>query len=155
MKVKAIPEGFHSITPDLAVNDVEAAIEFYRNALGAKKRKVFHGPGGSIVHAELLIDNSILMLSPENPEHNIFSPLSSGGGVSATMFLYVENVDSTYEKAVSAGATVTMPVADMFWGDRAGAIVDPFGHRWMLATHTKDLSDKEIEKAAMEMFARP
>ncbi len=80
MKVKAIPEGFHSLTPDLVVNDVEAAVEFYRNALGAKKHKVFHVPGGSIMHAELLIGNSILMLSPENPEHNVFSPLSPAAG---------------------------------------------------------------------------
>ncbi len=155
MKVKAIPEGFHSLAPDLVVNDVEAAIEFYRNALGAKKRRVFHGPGGSIVHAELQIGDSVLMLSPEYHEHNVFSPLSPGGGTSASMFLYVQDVDAVYGKAVSAGATVVMPVADMFWGDRAGSIVDPFGHRWLLATHTKDLSDEEIEGVTKATFPNP
>ena len=155
MKAKAIPEGFHSLTPDLVVRDVEAAIEFYRSAFGAKKRRVFHGPKGSIVHAELQIGNSILMLSPEYPEMNVFSPLSPGGGTSASLFLYVDNVDAIFEKAVSAGVTVAMPVADMFWGDRAGAIVDPFGHRWMLATHIKDLSDEGIEGITKATFAKP
>ncbi|MCZ7391802.1 MAG: VOC family protein [Candidatus Methanoperedens sp.] len=155
MKAKAIPVGFHSLTPDLVVNDVAAAIEFYKRAFGAKKRRVFHGPGGGIMHAELQIGNSILMLSPEYPEMNVFSPLSPGGGTSASIFLYVDDVDAVFEKAVSAGVTVAMPVADMFWGDRAGAIVDPFGHRWMLATHTKDLSDEEIEGVTKAMFAKP
>ena len=107
------------------------------------------------MHAELQIGNSILMLSPEYPEMNVFSPLSPGGGTSASIFLYVDDVDAVFEKAVSAGVTVAMPVADMFWGDRAGAIVDPFGHRWMLATHTKDLSDEEIEGVTKAMFAKP
>lgn len=151
MKVKAIPEDFHSLTPDLVVGDA-AAIEFYKRVFGAKKRRVFHGPDGSIVHAELQIGDSILMLSPEFPKMNVFSPLSPGGGTSASMFLYVADADAVFAKAVSAGATVAMPVADMFWGDRAGSIVDPFGHRWMLATHVKNLSDEEIEKITSARF---
>ncbi len=154
MKAKAIPEGFHSLTPDLVVSDAAEAIEFYKRAFGAKKRRVFYGPDGRIVHAEIQIGDSILLLSPEFPEMNVFSPQSTGGGTSASMFLYVEDVDAIFAKAVSAGATVTMPLADAFWGDRAGSIVDPFGHRWMLATHMKDLSDEEIEKAAKAMFAK-
>ncbi len=152
MKAKAIPEGFHSLTVDLVVGDVAAAIEFYKRAFDARKRRVFKGPDGSIVHAELQIGNSILMLSPEYPEHNVFSPLSPRGGTGASLFLYVTDVDAVFAKDVSAGATVIMPVADMFWGDRAGSIVDQFGHRWMLATHMKDLSDEEIEKITKAMF---
>ncbi|MCZ7356667.1 MAG: VOC family protein [Candidatus Methanoperedens sp.] len=154
MKTKAIPEGFHSLTPDLVVRDAAEAIEFYKRVFGAKKRRVFHGPDGSIVHAEIQIGDSILFLSPEFPEHKVFSPQSPEGGTSTSMFFYVEDVDAVFAKAVSAGATVTMPLADAFWGDRAGGIVDPFGHRWMLAMHIKDISDKELEKAAKAMFAK-
>ncbi|HEY9206884.1 MAG TPA: VOC family protein [Candidatus Methanoperedens sp.] len=154
MKTKAIPKDFHSLTADLVVRDAAEAIEFYKRVFDAKKRRVFHGPDGHIVHAEIQIGDSILLLSPEFPEHNVFSPQSPGGGTSTSMFLYVEDVDAVFSKAVSAGATVTMPLADAFWGDRAGGIVDPFGHRWMLATHIKDLSDEELETAAKAMFAK-
>ncbi len=98
------------------MRDAKAAIEFYKRAFGAKKRRVFHGPDGSIVHAEIQIGDSILMLSPEFPEMKVFSPQSPGGGTSASMFLYVEDVDAVFAKAVSSGATVTMPLADAFWG---------------------------------------
>jgi PhnB protein len=154
MKAKAIPAGYHSLTTVLVVRDSAEAIEFYTGAFGAKKRRIFHGPDGSIVYAEFQIGDSILLLSPEFPERNVLSPQSPGGGTSSSMFLYAEDVDAVFTKAVSAGATVTMPVADTFWGDRAGSIVDPFGHRWMLATHIKDLSEEEIEKAAKTMFAK-
>ncbi len=154
MKTKAIPEGFHSLIPDLVVRDAAEAIEFYKKVFGAKKRRVFPGPDGSIIHAEIRMGDSILFLSPEFPEMNVFSPQSPGGGTSTSMFLYVEDVDAVFAKAVSAGARVTMPLADAFWGDRTCSIVDPFGHRWMLATHIKDLSDEEIEKAGKAMFAR-
>ncbi len=154
MKTKAIPEFFHSLTTDLVVRDVAAAIEFYKQAFGAKKKRVFHGPDGSIMHAEIQIGDSILMLSPEFPEMNVFSPQSPGGGTSASMFLYIENVDAVFAKAVSLDVKVTMPLADAFWGDRTGGLIDPFGHRWMLATHIKDLSDEEIEEAGKVMFAK-
>ncbi len=154
MKIKAIPEGYHSLTTDLVVKDVNEAIEFYRKVFDAQKRRVFHGSDGSIVHAEIRIGDSILMLSPEFPEMNVFSPLSTGGGTSASMYLYVENADAVFEKAVSAGSKVTMPIADTFWGDRAGGIVDPFGHSWMVGKRIKELSDKEIEEASKAMFAR-
>jgi PhnB protein len=155
MKTKAIPEDFHSLTPDLVVSDVVEAIEFYKRAFGATKRRVFHGPEESIVHAEIQIGDSILMLSPEFPEMNVLAPQSQGGCTSASLYLYVEDVDAVYAKAVSAGAKVTgMPLADAFWGDRAGSLVDPFGHRWMLATHIKDLSNEDIEMAGKAMFAK-
>jgi len=154
METKAIPEGFHSLIPDLVVRDVAEAIEFYQHAFGAKKRRVFDGPDGSIIHAEIQMGDSILFLSPEFPEMNVFSPQTPGGGTSSSMFLYVNDVDSVFTKAVSAGARVIMPLADMFWGDRAGSLVDPFGHRWMLAMHIKDLTEEEIEKAGKAMFAR-
>ena len=154
MTTKSIPEGCHSLTPDLVVKDVAEAIEFYKRAFGAQKRRIFHGPDGNIVHAEIKIGDSILMLSPEFPEMKVFSPLSQGGGTSASMYLYVENADAVFEKTVSAGSRITMPITDTFWGDRAGGIVDPFGHSWMVATRIKDLSDKEIEEAGKAMFAR-
>ena len=153
MKIKAIPEGYHSLTPDLVVKDVAEAIEFYKRAFGAQKRRFFHGPDGNIVHAEIQIGDSILMLSPEFPEMKVFSPITRGG-TSASIYLYVENADAVFEKAVSAGGRVTMPIADTFWGDRAGGIVDPFGHSWMVGKRIKELSDKEIEEASKAMFVK-
>ncbi|NJD77193.1 MAG: VOC family protein [Candidatus Methanoperedens sp.] len=154
-KVKAIPEGFHTLTASLVVRDAAQAIEFYKKAFGARVRSIFYGPDGkTIVHAELEIGDSILMLSDEFPEMNVVSPQSPGGGASAGIFMYVEDVDAVFKKAVSSGATVIMPLMDAFWGDRAGGIVDPFGYRWSLATHIKDLSREEIEEGSKEAFAK-
>ncbi len=154
-KVRAIPEGFHTLTPSLIVKDAAAANEFYKLAFGARVRGIFYGPDDKTIgHAELEIGDSKLMLSDEFPEHNVFSPQSPGGGTSASIFMYVEDVDEAFNNAVSNGATVTMPLMDAFWGDRAGGIVDPFGHRWILARHIKDLSDEEIKEGAKEMFAQ-
>ncbi len=155
-KVKAIPEGFHTLTTSLIVGDAAAAIEFYKLVFGAMLvRRIFYGPDGkTIAHAELEIGDSKLMLSDEMPGMNVLSPLSPGGGTSASIFMYVEDVDDVFNKAVSNGATVTMPLMDAFWGDRAGGIVDPFGHRWMVAKHIKDLSDEEIEEGSKEAFAK-
>lgn len=153
-KVKAIPEGFHTLTPALVVHDAIKAIEFYKEVFGAKVKRVFYGPGGKTVgHAELEIGNSKMMLSDEFPSMNVLSPQSPCGCTSASIYIYVENVDEIFNKAVSNGATVTMPLMDAFWGDRAGGILDPFGHRWMLATHIKDLSEEEIVEGAKSMFA--
>lgn len=154
MKAKSIPEGFHSLVPSLVVRDAEAAIEFYVRVFGAKKLRVFHVADGKVGYAELQIGDSILMLSDEFPEMKIFSPKLPEGNTSSSLFLYVEDVDSVFEKAISAGATITMPLSDAFWGDRAGGIVDPFGHHWLLATHVKDMSDEELEKATKTMFAK-
>ena len=154
MKVKAIPEGFHSLIPSLIVNDSVKAIEFYQQAFGAKKRRMFNMPDGHTIYAEIQIGDSILTLTDEYPEMKAFSPLSSGGGTSTSLLLYVEDVDAVFTKAVSAGATVSLPLNDAFWGDRAGGIIDPFGHRWMLVTHIKDMSDEELQKASTSMFTK-
>ncbi len=154
-KVKAVPKGFHTLTPSLIVRDATKAIDYYKLVFGASIRGVFYGPDNkTIVHAELDIGDSKLMLSDEFPDHNVFSPLSPGGGTSASIFMYVEDVDKVFNSAVSNGAAVTMPLMDAFWGDRAGGIVDPFGHRWMVATHIKDLSQEEIEEGSKEAFAK-
>ncbi len=154
-KIKSIPEGFHTITPALTIKGANEAIEYYKKVFGAKVRRIFHGPDGkTVVHAELEIGNSRLMLSDEFPEMHVFSPKSPGGGTSVGLYMFVDNVDEVFNKAISAGATVTMPLMDAFWGDRSGSIIDPFGHNWMLATHKKDLSDEELEKASKEMFAK-
>ena len=126
MKVKAIPEGFHSLIPSLIVNNSAKAIEFYQQAFGAKKRRMFNMPDGHTIYAEIQIGDSILTLTDEYSEMKAFSPLSSGGGTSASLFLYVEDVDAVFTKAVSAGTTVSMPLNDALWGDRAGGIIDPF-----------------------------
>lgn len=115
MKAKAIPEGFHSLTPSLIVHDSAKAIEFYQQVFGAKKGRVFKIPDGRVIYAELQIGDSMLMLSDEYPEMNIFSPLSPGGGTSASLFLYVEDVDAVFAKAVSASATITM-LSEMRFG---------------------------------------
>jgi PhnB protein len=154
MTVKAIPEDFHSLTPSLIVSNSAKAIEFYQQAFGAKKRRMFNMPDEKTMYAEIQIGDSILLLTDEVPEMKAFSPLSSGGGVSAGLVLYVEDVDAAFKKAVTAGAKVTMPLEDAFWGDRSGSIVDPFGHRWMISKHIKDMSDEELEQAMTEMFAK-
>jgi PhnB protein len=111
-------------------------------------------PDGKTMYAEIQIGDSILILTDEVPEMKAFSPLSSGGGTSAGLVLYSEDVDAVFKKAVTAGAKVIMPLEDAFWGDRSGSIIDPFGHRWMISKHIKDMSDEELEKAMMTMFAK-
>jgi uncharacterized glyoxalase superfamily protein PhnB len=151
---KPIPEGFHTLTPHLVVRNAAQAIEFYKRAFGAEVRGVsHHSPDGKITHAELKIGDSILMLADEFPEANCLSPQALGGSP-ITLHIYVEDVDTAFSRAVAAGATVTMPLADQFWGDRYGQLVDPFGHRWSLATHKQDLTHEEIRKAAEAVFAK-
>ena len=146
-KIKSIPEGFHTLTTDLIVQGAMEAIEFYKHVFGANVRRIFYGPDGkTIFHAELEIGDSILMLSEEIPMMHTFSPKSPGGGTSASLYMYVDNVDVIFAKAISAGASVKMPLMDAFYGDRCCAIIDPFGHRWTLATHIKDLTDEEIKR---------
>jgi uncharacterized glyoxalase superfamily protein PhnB len=150
--VKAIPKGYHAVTPSLVITGADKAIEFYQRAFGAKELSRFNGPDGTIIHALLQIDDSYLMLGEEMPEDGGKSPKSLGG-TPVAIFLYKEDVDAAWQQAVRSGAKVTMPLADMFWGDRAGNLEDPFGHRWMLAQHIKDLSPDEVRKAAGEFFA--
>jgi PhnB protein len=143
-KTRAIPEGFRTLTPHLTVRDATRAIDFYQKAFGAEVLQVNHTPDGKIMHAALKIGDSMLMLNDEFPEPGgTLSPLASGG-TGVMLHLYLENVDTVFARAISAGATVKMAVTDMFWGDRYGQLMDPFGHKWSLATHTRDLSPDEM-----------
>lgn len=151
---KPIPEGFHSVTPIFVFKDSRQAINFYKRAFGAKEHYAMPGPDGkSVMHAEIQIGNSIVMMSDENPQQPCKSS-ETMGGTPVNMYLYVENVDAAFGRAVEAGATVQMQVQDMFWGDRVGSVKDPFGYSWMIATHIKDLSQEEIAKGAQEAFAK-
>lgn len=157
MSAKPIPDGYHSITPALTVRDAERAIEFYKQAFGATQRGVMKGPDGKVMHAELQIGDSILMLSDEFPEFGALSPQSAGGS-STLLHIYVDGVDAAFDRAVKAGAEVEMPVMDQFWGDRYGKLKDPFGHKWSIATHMKDLSMDEMKQGmdeAMQNMQRP
>jgi PhnB protein len=149
-KVKSIPEGFSTLTPSLVVQGGKDAIEFYKQAFGANVKRIFYGPDKkTIFHAELEIGHSILILSEELPMMNLFSPKSIGGGTSVSLYMYVDKVDDVFANAVSAGALVATPLMDTFYGDRCCAIIDPFGHHWILATHTKNLTDEEIKRFLM------
>ena len=142
--VKPIPEGMHSLTPHLVYAGAADAIEFLKRAFDAVELSRLPGPGGKVMHASVRIGDSVLMLVDENPEWGMLGPKALKGSP-VTIHLYVENVDAVVAQAVAAGATVTMPVADMFWGDRYGVLEDPFGHHWSVATHTRDLSPQEIQ----------
>ena len=153
MSVQAIPKGYHTITPFMTVRDAARAIEFYKQAFGAKEKGVMKGPEGKVMHAELVIGDSIIMLADEFPEFGSLSPQSIGGSGTG-LHIYIEDVDSAFDRAVKAGATVEMPVADMFWGDRYGKLRDPFGHKWSIGTHKADLSVEEMKKGMDEAMAR-
>ena len=152
-KVSPIPKGYHTVTPGLAVRDAAQAIEFYKKAFGAKEKMRMNGPDGKIMHAELQIGNSHVMLGEENPQMNHLSPQTLNG-TPVSLYIYVKDVDKVFNQAVKAGATVVMPVMDMFWGDRHGALKDPFGHSWGVASRKRNLSQKEMKKAAEEWFAQ-
>ncbi len=152
-RVEPIPKGYHSITPGLAVRNASQAIEFYKNAFGAKERTRMAGPDGStVMHAELQIGDSRIMVGEEMPQMGNPSPQSLNG-TPVGMYVYVRDADKAFNRAVKVGATATMPMMDQFWGDRAGQETDPFGHKWWFATHTRNLSLKEMKKAAEEFFA--
>jgi PhnB protein len=152
MAVKPIPEGYPTISPSLAVDNAAEAIEFYKRAFGAQERMRMDGPGGSIAHAELQVGDAIVMLSDPFPQAST-KPPKELGGTSVTMFMYVEDVDAFVQRAVDAGATVTMPVDDMFWGDRFGSVTDPYGHSWSIATHVEDVPPEEMEERGREAMA--
>jgi len=152
MAVKPIPEGYHSVSPALAVDGAAEAIEFYKRAFGAKERLVMPGPEGMIAHAELEIGDSVVMLSDPFP-HSTVRPPKELGGTSVGVFVYVEDVDAVFEQAVKEGATVTMALEDMFWGDRFGSVTDPYGHSWSLATHVEDVPPEEMEERSKQAMA--
>lgn len=151
MAAKPIPEGYHSLTPYLTLDNASEAIEFYKRAFGAKEQMRMEAPGGKIGHAQLEIGDSIVMLSDAFGQSSVKSPKELGG-TTGGVFLYVEDVDAVFKQAVEAGATVEMEVGDQFWGDRFGSVTDPFGHHWSIATHIEDVPPEEMVergKAAM------
>ena len=143
MAVNPIPEGYHSLQIYLAVEDASKAIDFYKEAFGAEETIRMPGPDGKVAHAELQIGDSKLMLSDPFP-HSDVRPPAERGGPTASIFMYVDDVDATFEQAQRAGATVVSELEDMFWGDRFGTVADPFGHVWAMATHKEDLSEEEM-----------
>lgn len=149
---QAIPNGYHSVTPSLTLKDTQKALDFYQKAFGAKVLDVFPAlTGKGIMHATMQIGSSIIMMGDENPN----CPSAETTGASPiSLFIYVPDVDSAFKQAVASGAATAMPVMDMFWGDRAGSLKDPFGYSWMLATHIKDLTRDEMRKGAEEFFAK-
>ena len=151
-KPQAVPAGYHSVTPYMALRDTAAAIDFYRRAFGAELVMKLDMPDGKIAHAEMRIGDSIIMMSEENEEWGNKSPLTLGG---SPMFLmiYLPDVDAAFAKALAAGATQVRPVEDQFYGDRAGTLKDPYGHQWTLGTHMEDLSQEEVQRRMEAEFA--
>jgi uncharacterized glyoxalase superfamily protein PhnB len=145
MGVKAVPDGYHTLTPYLVCKSADDAIAFYVKAFGATETVRMPGPGGRIMHAELRIGSSMLMLSDENPERGALSPQTIGG-TPVSIFIYTEDVDALFARAVAAGATPVAPPADMFWGDRFAQLTDSFGHSWAMATHKEDVTPEEMQK---------
>ena len=149
---KSIPDGYHTLTAHLVVQDAAKAIDFYKKAFGAQEIERFNAPDGrGVMHAEVKIGDSVVMLGSEFPPHCL-SP-KSRGGTSVSLHLYVENADTSFDRAVKAGCTVKMPMMDAFWGDRYGQVEDPYGHQWSLATHKKDLTKDQIAANAKVFFA--
>ncbi len=152
-KPRAVPEGYHTVSPYLVVRSSVEALAFYERALGAKPGFRMAGPDGqSTVHAEMRVGDSTVMLTDENPQWGARSPLTLGG-CPVSLHLYVEDADEVFDRAVAAGCTALMPIMDAFWGDRYGKVKDPFGHEWGIATHQEDLSEAEIEGRQVEWFA--
>lgn len=149
--VKPVPDGYPRVTPYLCVDGGGAAIEFYTQVLGATERMRMPGPGGTIGHAELQIGDSVIMLSDEMPEMGVVGP-GRIGGTPVTLHVYVEDVDATFQRALDAGATELRAVEDQFYGDRSGQFLDPFGHRWNIATHVEDLPPEEMQRRAAEFM---
>lgn len=152
-KTQPVPKGYHTVTPSLMVAGAAKAIEFYRKALGAEEKSRFPAPDGSLMHAEIRIGDSIIMLGDEMPDQGGRGPKALGG-TPVTLFVYQDNVDAAWKRAVDAGAKVIMPLTDQFWGDRGGCIEDPFGHRWWLCQHVQDMSSAELKQAADAFFAQ-
>ncbi len=149
-RVKPVPEGMHSVTPHLVCAGAADAIEFYKKAFGAVEVTRLPGPQGKLMHAMIRIGDSAVMLVDENPEWGMLGPKSLKGSP-VTIHLYVEDADAFAARAVKAGARITMPIEDAFWGDRYGKLVDPFGHHWSVGTHVRDVSMEEMQQAMRQM----
>lgn len=151
-EVKPIPERYSTVTPSLTCDGCAEAIVFYREAFGAEEVDRAAGPDGTVWHAEIRIGDAIVMLNDEFPQHGSTAPTTLGGSP-VSLFVYVEDVDAAYERAVDAGAESTMEPTDMFWGDRTCGLVDPFGHRWSIATRVEELSPEELARRQEEARA--
>ena len=147
MATKPIPDGYHTVTPYLIVNGAPEAIEFYKRAFGATELLRLADPQGRIGHAEIRIGDSVIMMADEHPEMGYRGPRSMGGS-SVSIMLYVDDVDTIFDRALSAGATVQRPIANQFYGDRSGKLEDPFGHVWTVATHVEDVPPEEMRRRA-------
>ena len=150
--VNPIPEGYPRVTPYLIVDGAGAAIDFYKSVLGAGERMRMEGPDGKVGHAEVEIGNSVIMLADEHPEMDAVGP-KTVGGTPVSLHVYVEDADSTFERALEAGAKALRPVEDKFYGDRSGGFEDPFGHQWNVATHVEDIPPDEMSKRAADAAA--
>jgi PhnB protein len=153
MAIKNPPAGYHSVTPAIVVRDAAKAIDFYKRAFGAEEIDRMVGPDGSIMHAEIRIGDSLIMLGEENEQWGTRSPLSTNG-VHGSLHIYVPDVDAAFERALQAGAKARYPLENAFWGDRYGKVTDPFGHEWGLATRVKELSAEEMKRAGDEWMAK-
>ena len=152
--VRAIPEGFHTVTPHLVVRGAARTIEFYKKAFGGQEISRSPGPGGLLMHAEVRIGDSAVMLCDEFPQMERWVAPDSLKGTTTALHLYVEDADAVFARAIAAGAKVSMPLMDAFWGDRYGRLTDPFGHEWSIATHKHDYTPEEIRKNAEAFFAQ-
>ena len=152
MAVKAIPDGYHSVTPYLIVKGAARALEFYQKAFGARELMRLPGPEGKLGHAEVQIGDSRVMLADEHPGMGAVSPQALGGSP-VGLCIYVEDVDAVFDRAVAAGAKVVRAVQDQFYGDRSGTVEDPFGHKWTVATHKEDVSPEEMQRR-MQAFMK-
>ncbi|MFC0134559.1 glyoxalase [Massilia eurypsychrophila] len=151
-EVKPIPEGMHSVTPHLVIAGAADAIEFYKKAFGAVEHARMAGPGGKVMHAQITIGDSHVMLADDFPDWGSVGPKALGG-TPVTLHLYVPNADEVFQRALDAGATVKMPICDAFWGDRYGILTDPFGHSWSVATHIKDMTPEEMAEAGKQAMS--
>jgi uncharacterized glyoxalase superfamily protein PhnB len=153
MAAKSPPAGYHTVTPSLVCRDAAAAIDFYKRAFGAEEVDRMAGPDGKVMHAEIRIGDSVVMLGEESPEWGALSPFSTNGN-SGSLHIYVDDADATFERALREGATVKHPLDDAFWGDRYGKITDPFGHDWGIATRIREVSREEMQQAADAWMAQ-
>ena len=153
MSKSPVPAGYHTLTPTIVVRDAAAAIDFYKKAFGAEEIDRMLGPDGSIMHAEIRIGDSLLMLGEENEQWGTRSPQSLNG-VHGSLHIYVADADASFDRALKAGATVRYPLEDAFWGDRYGKVTDPFGHEWGIATRVKEMTKAEMEQAGKEWMAK-
>lgn len=151
MRVSAIPAGYHSVTPYLFISGADAAIAFYIEAFGAEEVMRLPSPDGLVMHAEIRVGDSHIMLADAMEAAGVHSP-DTLGGVASSLMLYVDDVDAVYQRAVDAGATEMRPIEDQFWGDRMGTVIDPFGHQWSIATHVEDVDDEEMQRRFTAMM---